>query len=161
MPTAREVLVVVEGDVAPDFTLTSDEGEAVTLSSLRGKPIVLYFYPKDDTPGCTAQACGIRDAFAAFEDAGAVVLGISPDSVAKHVKFKEKYDLPFTLLADTKHEIAERYGTWGEKRYMGKTYLGVTRTTFLVAADGTVAKVMHNVKPETHADDVLTALASA
>ena len=153
--------MVAEGDVAPDFMAVTDAGERVTLSSFRGQPVVLYFYPKDDTPGCTAQACGIRDAFAAFEDAGAVVLGISPDTVAKHVKFKEKYDLPFTLLSDPEHEVAERYGVWGEKRYMGRTYLGVTRSTFLVAADGTVAKVMHKVKPETHADDVLTALTSA
>jgi thioredoxin-dependent peroxiredoxin len=153
--------VVSEGEQAPDFTATTDTGESVSLSDFRGKPVVLYFYPKDDTPGCTAQACGIRDAFAAFEGAGAVVLGISPDSVAKHVKFKEKYDLPFTLLADTEHEIADRYGTWGEKRYMGRTYWGVSRTTFLVAADGTVAKVMPDVKPEAHADDVLAALAAA
>ena len=153
--------MISEGEPAPDFTATTDEGETVSLSDFRGKPVVLYFYPKDDTPGCTAQACGIRDAFAAFEDAGAVVLGISPDTVAKHVKFKQKYDLPFTLLSDPEHEVAERYGVWGEKRYMGRTYLGVTRSTFLVAADGTVAKVMHKVKPETHADDVLAALASA
>ena len=153
--------MVTEGEPAPDFTLTSDGGDTVTLSSLRGKPVVLYFYPKDDTPGCTAQACGIRDAFEAFEGAGAVVLGISPDSVAEHVKFKEKYDLPFTLLADPEHEVADRYGTWGEKRYGGKTYLGVMRTTFLVAADGTVAKVMHDVMPDTHADHVLAALVTA
>jgi len=132
----------------------------VSLSDFRGKPVVLYFYPKDDTPGCTTQACGIRDAFTAFEGAGAVVLGVSPDEVANHVKFKEKYDLPFTLLADPENEVADRYGTWGEKRYRGKTYLGVMRTTFVVAADGTVAKVMHDVKPDTHADDVLVALAA-
>jgi peroxiredoxin Q/BCP len=153
--------MVNEGEQAPDFSATTDAGERVSLTDFRGKPVVLYFYPKDDTPGCTAQACGIRDAYAEFERAGAVVLGVSPDSEAKHVKFKEKYDLPFTLLADPEHEVAERYGVWGEKRYMGRTYLGVTRSTFLVAADGTVAKVMHKVKPETHADDVLAALASA
>ena len=107
------------------------------------------------------QARGIRDAYAEFEQAGAVVFGISPDDAASHVKFKEKYDLPFTLLADPEHEVAELYGTWGEKRYMGKTYWGVSRTTFLVAPDGTVTKVMHDVKPETHAADVLAALASA
>ena len=152
--------VVSEGEPAPDFTATTDAGERVSLSDFRGRPVVLYCYPKDDTPGCTTQACGIRDAFAAFEGAGAVVLGISPDSVAKHVKFKEKYDLAFTLLADPEHEVAERYGTWGEKRYMGRTYLGVSRTTFLVAPDGTVAKVMHKVKPDTHAEDVLAALDS-
>ena len=153
--------MVSEGEPAPDFSATTDAGERVSLSDFRGKPVVLYFYPKDDTPGCTRQACGIRDAFAAFEGAGAVVLGISPDSVARHVKFKEKYDLQFTLLADTEHEVADRYGTWGEKRYMGKTYWGVSRTTFLIAADGMVAKVMHNVKADMHADDVLAALATA
>jgi peroxiredoxin Q/BCP len=152
--------VVNEGDPAPDFSAVTDAGERVSLSDFRGKPVVLYFYPKDDTPGCTAQAQGIRDAYAKFERAGAVVLGISPDDEASHLKFKDKYDLPFTLVADPEHEVAERYGTWGEKRYMGRTYWGVSRTTFLVAPDGTVAKVMHDVKPDTHADDVLAALAS-
>src|SRR5690242_18594509 len=139
----------------------TDAGERVSLSDFRGRAVVLYFYPKDDTPGCTAQARGMRDAYAWSEGAGAVVLGISPDDAQSHVKFKEKYDLPFTLLADPEHEIAERYGTWGEKRYMGKTYWGVSRTTFLIGADGTVVKIMHDVKPDTHADDVLAALASA
>jgi peroxiredoxin Q/BCP len=152
--------VVSEGEPAPDFTLTSDAGERVSLSDFRGRPVVLYFYPKDDTPGCTAQACGIRDTYADFETAGAVVLGVSPDSEARHVKFRDKYGLPFTLLADPEHEVAERYGVWGEKRYAGKTYMGISRTTFLLAPDGTVAKVMHDVKPTTHADDVLAALAA-
>jgi peroxiredoxin Q/BCP len=149
-----------EGDIAPDFTLVSDSGDEVTLSSLRGRPVVLYFYPKDDTPGCTAQACGIRDAYGEFEQAGAIVLGVSPDSVGKHVKFKQKYDLPFTLLADPEHALAERYGVWGEKKYMGRSYMGVSRTTFVIGADGTVVKVMEQVKPATHADDVLAALAA-
>jgi thioredoxin-dependent peroxiredoxin len=153
--------VVSEGEPAPEFSATTDAGERVSLSDFRGKPVVLYFYPRDDTPGCTMQARGIRDAYAEFERAGAVVLGVSPDDEASHVNFKEKYDLPFTLLADPEHEIAERYGTWGEKQYEGKTYWGVSRTTFLIAADGTVAKVMHDVNPETHADDVLAALAPA
>jgi peroxiredoxin Q/BCP len=153
--------VVSEGEPAPNFTLETDAGETVSLSDFRGKPVVLYFYPKDDTPGCTAQACGIRDAYGEFERAGAVVLGVSPDKVRKHVKFKEKYDLPFTLLADPEHEVAESYGVWGEKRYMGRTYEGVNRTTFLVAPDGSVAKVMQDVKPDSHADDVLAALAAA
>ena len=153
--------MVSEGEPAPDFTLESDAGEKVSLSDFRGKPVVLYFYPKDDTPGCAAQACGIRDAYGEFEQTGAVVLGISPDSVGRHVKFKEKYGLPFALLADPEHEVAESYGVWGEKSYMGRTYTGVSRTTFLVAPDGTVASVMHDVKPATHADDVLAALASA
>ena len=151
--------MLAAGDLAPDFTLRSDSDEEVTLSSLRGRPVVLYFYPKDDTPGCTIQAQGIRDAYADFEAAGAVVLGVSPDDVRRHVKFKQKYDLPFTLLADPEHEVAERYGVWGEKRYMGRTYMGIDRTTFVVAADGTVAKILHKVKPDTHAEDVLSALA--
>jgi peroxiredoxin Q/BCP len=152
--------VIAEGQPAPDFELTSDTGETVKLSGLRGKPVVLYFYPKDDTPGCTAQACGIRDVYGEFERAGAVVLGVSPDDEASHVKFKEKYGLPFTLLADADHAVAEQYGVWGEKSYAGRTYMGVNRSTFVIAADGTVAKVMHNVKPATHADDVLAALGS-
>jgi peroxiredoxin Q/BCP len=153
--------MVREGDVAPDFTLDSDSGEQVTLSSLRGRPVVLYFYPKDDTPGCTIQATGIRDAYAQFERAGAVVLGVSPDSVERHVEFKDKYELPFTLLADPEHEVAERYGVWAEKRYEGRTYWGVNRSTFLVAPDGTVTKVMHDVKPLEPAAGVLAALAPA
>ena len=153
--------MISEGEPAPEFSATTDAGEQVSLSDFRGKSVVLYFYPKDDTPGCTTQACGIRDAYGEFEQAGAVVLGISPDSEKKHVKFKEKYDLPFTLLADPGHEIAERYGVWGEKRFRGRTYLGVHRTTFLIAPDGTVAKVMHDVDPKAHADDVLALLAAA
>ena len=152
--------MIREGDRAPDFTLRSDADEEVTLSSLRGRPVVLYFYPKDDTPGCTTQACGIRDAYGEFERAGAVVLGVSPDDEASHVKFRSKYELPFTLLADTDHAVAEQYGVWGEKTFAGKTYLGVNRSTFVIDADGTVKKVMHDVKPATHADDVLAALAS-
>jgi thioredoxin-dependent peroxiredoxin len=150
--------VIEEGKAAPDFELTSDAGETVRLSELRGRPVVLYFYPKDDTPGCTTQACGIRDSFAEFEQAGAVVLGVSPDSEGSHVKFRKKYGLPFPLLADTNHTVAEQYGVWGEKSYLGKTYLGVSRSTFVIDADGTVKKVFHNVKPATHADDVLAAL---
>jgi len=152
--------VVSEGKPEPEFTLEDDAGETVSLSDFRGKPVVLYFYPKDDTPGCTAQACGIRDAYGEFEQAGAVVLGVSPDRVSKHVKFKEKYDLPFTLLADPEHEVAERYGVWGEKKYMGRSYMGVSRTTFVIAPDGTVAEVIENVKPDSHADDVLASLAA-
>jgi peroxiredoxin Q/BCP len=152
--------VVEEGQPAPDFALTSDEGETVKLSELRGKPVVLYFYPKDDTPGCTAQACGIRDAWGEFERAGAVVLGVSPDDARSHVKFKEKYGLPFTLLADTDHGTAEDYGVWKEKSFAGRTYMGVERSTFVIAADGNVVKEMRKVKPDTHADDVLAALSS-
>ncbi len=152
--------MLAEGDPAPDFTLTSDSGDPVRLSDFRGKPVILYFYPKDDTPGCTTQACGIRDAYGEFERAGARVLGVSPDSVQRHVNFKEKYDLPFTLLADPEHEVAELYGVWGEKQYMGKTYMGVNRSTFVIGADGAVLKVFEKVTLETHADDVLAALRS-
>ena len=150
--------MINEGDQAPDFTLRSDAGTDVTLSSLRGRPVVLYFYPRDNTPGCTTQACGIRDAYGEFERAGAVVLGVSPDNERSHVKFKNKYELPFALLADTDHAVAEQYGVWGEKKFAGKSYTGVFRSTFVIDADGTVKKVMHNVKPATHADDVLAAL---
>jgi thioredoxin-dependent peroxiredoxin len=150
--------MVREGDPAPDFTLRSDAGEEVRLSSLRGRPVVLYFYPRDDTPGCTTQACGLRDVSDELEREGAVVLGVSPDGEQSHVKFKDKYDLPFTLLADTEHAVAELYGVWGEKKYMGRTYWGVERSTFVIDADGNVKRVMHKVKPGTHADDVLAAL---
>jgi peroxiredoxin Q/BCP len=149
-----------EGLPAPDFTLNSDSGEAVTLSSLKGSPVILYFYPKDDTPGCTAQARGIRDAWGEFAQAGAIVLGVSPDGEASHASFKQKYDLPFTLLADTGHEVADAYGVWGEKSYAGKTYMGVERSTFVIDADGAVARVFHKVKPAEHADQVLEALRS-
>jgi peroxiredoxin Q/BCP len=150
--------MVEEGKPAPDFELGSDTGETVRLSDLRGKPVVLYFYPKDDTPGCTAQARGIRDAWGEFERAGAVVLGVSPDDERSHVRFKQKYDLPFALLADTDHATAEDYGVWTEKSYAGKTYMGVERSTFVIDADGNVAEVMRKVKPDTHADEVLAAL---
>jgi peroxiredoxin Q/BCP len=150
--------MIEEGSPAPDFELTSDSGATVKLSSLRGKPVVLYFYPKDDTPGCTTQACGIRDAFGEFERAGALVLGVSPDDERSHVKFRDKYDLPFPLLADTGHEVAERYGVWGEKKFMGRTYLGVKRWTFVIDEEGNVKKVFPDVKPAQHADTVLAAL---
>ena len=150
--------MIDEGTRAPDFELTSDDGSTVKLSDLRGKPVVLYFYPKDDTPGCTAQACGIRDAWGAFEQRGSVVLGVSPDPESSHVKFKEKYGLPFTLLADTDHHVADEYGVWAEKNYAGKTYWGNERSTFVIDPEGNVAKVMRNVKPDTHTDDVLAVL---
>ncbi len=148
------------GSKAPAFSLASDTGETISLSGLKGKPVVLYFYPKDDTPGCTAQACGIRDAWGEFERAGAVVLGVSPDDERSHVKFKEKYELPFALLADTDHKTAEEYGVWVEKNYGGNTYMGVERSTFVIDPDGNVAKELRRVKPDTHADDVLAALPS-
>ena len=152
--------MVQEGKPAPEFELKSDAGDTVKLSDLRGTPVVLYFYPKDDTPGCTTQACGIRDAWGEFERAGAVVLGVSPDDERSHAKFKEKYELPFALLADTEHSTAEEYGVWKEKSYAGKTYMGVERSTFVIDADGNVAKVIRNVKPDRHADDALAALSS-
>jgi thioredoxin-dependent peroxiredoxin len=150
--------MVEEGKPAPSFALPSDSGEDVSLESLRGSPVVLYFYPRDDTPGCTAQACGIRDAWGEFQRRGAVVLGVSPDSVQDHKQFKEKYELPFTLLADEDHRVSEAYDVWVEKSYDGKTYMGVERSTFVIDADGNVAKVMRRVKPDTHADEVLAAL---
>ena len=152
--------MVTEGQPAPDFTLPSDTGESVTLSSLRDRSVVLYFYPKDDTPGCTTQACGIRDAWGDFERAGAVVLGVSPDDEKSHEKFKQKFELPFTLLADTDHEVADAYGVWGEKTYAGKTYMGVLRSTFVIDGDGNVARIFRDVKPAEHADQVLEALGS-
>jgi peroxiredoxin Q/BCP len=150
--------VIEEGSPAPDFELTNDAGETVRLSGLRGKPVVLYFYPKDDTPGCTTQACGIRDAYGEFERAGAIVLGVSPDDERSHDRFRKKYELPFSLLADTDHAVAERYGVWGEKKFMGRTYMGINRSTFVIDADGTVKKVFPKVKPAEHADDVLAVL---
>jgi thioredoxin-dependent peroxiredoxin len=152
--------VVKEGNPAPDFTLTSDSGEQVSLESLRGQPVVLYFYPKDDTPGCTAQACGMRDNYDAFGERGAVVLGISPDDESSHARFKQKYGLPFTLLADPDHSVAEQFGVWGERKLYGKTYMGVERSTFVIDPEGNVARVMRRVKPDTHADQVLEALST-
>jgi peroxiredoxin Q/BCP len=152
--------VVTEGELAPDFTLPSDSGEPVTLSELRGKPVVLYFYPRDNTSGCTTQACGIRDAWSEFEEAGAVVLGVSPDNVSTHAKFKGDYGLPFTLLADPDHAVAETYGVWGQKSRYGRTYMGIIRSTFVIGADGKLVKAMRNVQPATHVDDVLAVLAA-
>jgi peroxiredoxin Q/BCP len=153
--------MVEEGKPAPDFELTSDAGERVRLSSLRGAPVVLYFYPRDDTPGCTRQACDIRDEWAAFQRAGAVVLGVSPDEEASHVRFKSKYELPFTLLADPDHEVSEAYDVWKQKSFAGKKYMGVERSTFVIGADGSVVKMMRKVDPKTHADDVLAVLAAS
>src|SRR5688500_18159796 len=144
-----------EGDPAPDFTLESDSGEQVTLSSLRGRTVVVYFYPRDDTPGCTKQAHGFRDLDAEYRARGAVVLGVSPDDAAAHRKFKEKYGLPFTLLADPDHAVAEAYGVWGERSYAGRKYVGIQRSTFVIDSDGTVAKAMYGVKADRNAADVL------
>ncbi len=149
--------MVEEGKPAPDFELRTDEGATVTLSQFRGQPVVLYFYPKDDTPGCTTQACAIRDTWAEFRDK-AVVLGVSPDDEASHVRFKEKYELPFTLLADTDHAVAEAYDVWKERKNYGKTYMGIERSTFVIDRDGMLARAFRRVKPDEHAELVLGAL---
>jgi peroxiredoxin Q/BCP len=151
--------MVEEGKPAPEFELRNDEGEPVSLASLRGRPVVLYFYPKDDTPGCTTQARGLRDAYGQFRERGAVVLGVSPDDEASHQRFRRKYELPFTLLADTGHEVAEQYGVWVERNRNGKRSMGIKRSTFVIDAEGTVVRALYGVKPEGHAELVLDALA--
>ena len=150
--------MIEEGKPAPDFELKSDSGERIKLSDLKGKQVVVYFYPKDDTPGCTTQACGIRDVYGEFEREGAVVLGVSPDDEASHVKFKDKYSLPFTLLADEGHQVADDYGVWKQKTFAGRKYMGVERSTFVIDEAGNLKKALLNVKPGTHADDVLEVL---
>jgi peroxiredoxin Q/BCP len=156
MPTTAHPRV---GEPAPDFTAETDAGEPLTLSSLRGRPVVLYFYPRDDTDGCTAEACGFRDLFPRFAAADAVVLGVSPDSAASHARFKRRYALPFTLVADADHRVAEAYGVWKEKRMFGRRYMGVERTTFLVDRGGRVARVFEKVRPAGHAEAVAAAVA--
>ena len=146
------------GDLAPDFELEADAGEMVRLSDLRGKKVVLYFYPKDDTPGCTTEACELRDQQPEIDGRGAAILGISPDSVASHHKFKAKYSLPFNLLADPDHSVADAYGAWGEKKMYGKTYEGILRTTFIIDGKGKIEQVFQKVKPKGHGDQVLKAL---
>ena len=153
--------MVEEGREAPDFELTSDTGERGRLTDLRGRPLVLYFYPKDDTPGCTAEACGFRDVYSEFEERGAVVLGVSPDDEASHARFKEKYGLPFTLLADPDKQAAHAYGVWRERKLYGKTSLGIKRSTFVIDREGRVARAMYGVKPDGHPQQVLDALAEA
>jgi thioredoxin-dependent peroxiredoxin len=150
--------VIAAGDAAPDFTLQTDAGQPLTLSSLRGRPVVLYFYPKDDTPGCTRQACDLRDAFPRFDAAGAVVLGVSPDTVERHRKFKVRYGLPFTLLADAEHAVAERYGVWRRKSLFGLKFWGNERTTFVIDREGVVARVFEKVRVKGHAEAVEAAL---
>lgn len=146
------------GDPAPDFTLPDRNGALVTLSELKGQTVVLYFYPKADTPGCTTQACGVRDHRADYDAAGAVVLGVSPDPIKDVSKFEQKYDLGFTLLADEHHEVAEKYGVWVKKSMYGREYMGNERATFVIAPDGTVKEVLHKVKPAQHDDLVLAAI---
>jgi len=149
--------MIKEGNVAPQFTATNTNGETIRLKDLRGKKVVLYFYPKDDTPGCTKEACSFRDEFSEFKKQGIEVIGVSTDSEASHKKFTTKYKLPFTLLADTDHSIADAYGVYGEKKFMGRTYMGVKRMTFLIDEKGKVRKVFEKVKPEEHAREVLEA----
>lgn len=146
------------GIPAPDFALKDESGAEVRLSGFKGKTVVLYFYPKDDTPGCTKEACGFRDAFDAFLAKGAVVIGVSPDASASHGKFKKKYGLPFKLLSDPDHAVLEAYGAWGEKSMYGKKYEGVLRSTVVIGPDGKVAKVFPKVKPEGHAEEILALL---
>jgi peroxiredoxin Q/BCP len=148
-----------EGTEAPDFTLDTDEGKPLTLSALRGRPVVLYFYPKDDTPGCTVESCEFRDLLPRFTGVNAQILGISPDDVKSHVKFRKKFDLPFPLLADVGHGVADAYGVWQEKSMMGRKYMGNVRTTFVIDAKGRIARVFQKVKPEGHAAEVADAVA--
>ena len=150
--------MIEEGAEAPDFTLPNQDGEDVSLSDFRGRPVVLYFYPKADTPGCTTQACGIRDRHAEYEAAGVTVLGVSPDPVEAIRRFHDKQSLNFTLLADADHAVAERYGVWGEKSMYGKTYMGVQRSTFIIDPEGRVVHVIPKASPKTHDDEVLKAL---
>lgn len=148
------------GDPAPDFTLTADSGESVSLSDFLGRPVILFFYPKDDTPGCTTQACGLRDVYGELEERGAVVLGVSRDDEDSHRRFKEKYGLGFTLLSDPDAAVADRYGVWVEKNTYGKKAMGINRSTFVIDADGTVARAFYGVKSDAHAGLVLHALSA-
>jgi thioredoxin-dependent peroxiredoxin len=146
------------GDTAPDFALCDQNGDEVRLSDFRGRPVVLYFYPRADTPGCTTQACGVRDHRGDYEAAGATVIGVSPDPVSAVSKFADKFSLEFPLLADEDHAVADAYGTWGEKRMYGKTYFGVSRSTFIIDGEGRVAHVIPKASPKTHDEEVLSAL---
>jgi thioredoxin-dependent peroxiredoxin len=151
-------MIIDAGTQAPDFSLPDETGELRSLSDYRGRPVVLYFYPKDDTPGCTTEACNFRDDYSQYEAADVVILGVSPDSPKSHAKFKEKHKLPFTLLADTDHKVADQYGVWGPKKFMGRSYEGVHRTTYLIDADGDIVRVFENVKPADHSAEILQAL---
>jgi len=146
------------GIPAPEFTLVDENSKPRSLAEFHGKPVVLYFYPRDDTPGCTTEACNFRDDYDVYQKAGVTILGVSPNSPKDHTKFKAKYNLPFSLLADTEHKICEAYGVWGRKKFMGKEYDGVFRTTFLIGPDGIILKVFANVKPDGHSKEVLEAL---
>jgi peroxiredoxin Q/BCP len=152
--------MIAAGDMAPDFTAQTDADAPITLSDLRGRPVVLFFYPKDDTSGCTIEACSFRDALPRFTGVNAVVLGVSPDSAKSHRKFKEKFQLPYPLVVDENHAIVDAYGVWAEKSMYGRKYWGNLRTTFVIAPDGRVARVFEKVKPEDHAQDVAAAVAA-
>jgi len=143
---------------APDFALADQTGAVRKLSEFRSQPVVLYFYPKDDTPGCTTEACNFRDDYHIYQENGIVILGVSPDSAKSHTKFIQKFELPFTLLADEDHKVCDQYGVWGPKKFMGREYEGVLRTTFLIGPDGNILKVFENVKPDGHSAEVLAAL---
>lgn len=149
---------IESGIPAPGFELPDDNGTIRRLSDYRGQPVVLYFYPKDDTPGCTTEACHFRDDYSAYEKAGVVILGVSPDSVKSHAKFKQKFGLPFPLLADEDHKTCELYGVWGLKKFMGREYMGVLRTTFLIDSEGQIVRVFENVKPAEHSAELLAEL---
>ena len=151
---------LIAGDPAPTFAMTADDGNEVSTASLAGSRYVLYFYPKDDTPGCTAQACGLRDSWSRVAETGVEVFGVSPDSTKSHVKFREKYALPYRLLSDTGHAVADAFGVWVEKHFAGRTYFGTERTTFIVGPDGRIEHVMPQVKPAAHVDQLLEALAA-
>jgi peroxiredoxin Q/BCP len=156
---AKEIeLKLKEGDVAPKFSVATSGGGKISLADYQGQNVILYFYPKDDTPGCTKEACAFRDHFAEFKKKGAVVLGVSPDSVKSHDKFVDKFKLPFTLLSDEDKKIVEAYGVWGEKTFMGRKYQGVYRVTFLIGPDGRIKKIWPAVKPDEHAEEVLAEL---
>jgi peroxiredoxin Q/BCP len=148
------------GDPAPDFAMTADDGSVVSRDSLMGSRYVLYFYPKDDTPGCTKQACGLRDSWSDVAATGVEVFGVSPDSVRRHVRFREKYALPYRLLADEDHRVAEAFGVWIAKKFAGREYMGNERTTFVIGADGTIEAVLPLVKPDAHVEQLLEALAA-
>jgi thioredoxin-dependent peroxiredoxin len=149
---------ITAGIPAPDFILIDDTGATRRLSDYRGQNVVLYFYPKDDTPGCTTEACNFRDDYSAYVEAGVTILGVSPDSSKSHAKFKKKFQLPFPLLADEQHSICEAYGVWGQKKLMGREYMGVLRTTFVISPEGKIKKVFENVKPASHSVEVLAAI---
>jgi peroxiredoxin Q/BCP len=151
-------MTISAGIPAPDFTLSDETGTPRRLSDYRGQGVVLYFYPKDNTPGCTAEACNFRDDYSAYELAGVTILGVSPDEPKSHTKFKQKFGLPFPLLADEEHAVCELYGVWGEKKFMGREYMGVLRTTFLIDPEGVIRRVFEDVKPARHSVEVLAAL---